>query len=60
MAATEREEFVRPPHVQERGDWQRALDSAPHRLEGEQFVGGQEHFYLEGQACLVVPTEDEA
>ncbi|MFM9268903.1 xanthine dehydrogenase molybdopterin binding subunit [Halomonas elongata] len=59
VAATEREEFVRPTHVQERGDWQRALADAPHRLEGEQFVGGQEHFYLEGQACLVVPSEDE-
>ncbi|MDT8893829.1 xanthine dehydrogenase molybdopterin binding subunit [Halomonas sp. I1] len=59
VAATEREEFVRPTHVQERGDWQNALEEAPHQLEGEQFVGGQEHFYLEGQACLVVPSEDE-
>ncbi|PSJ23619.1 xanthine dehydrogenase molybdopterin binding subunit [Halomonas sp. ND22Bw] len=59
VAAAEREEFVRPTHVHERGDWQRALSEAPHVLEGEQFVGGQEHFYLEGQACLVVPSEDE-
>ncbi|MED5556647.1 MAG: xanthine dehydrogenase molybdopterin binding subunit, partial [Pseudomonadota bacterium] len=28
-------------------------------IEGELFIGGQEHFYLEGQACIVVPTEDE-
>ncbi|APE32379.1 xanthine dehydrogenase molybdopterin binding subunit [Halomonas aestuarii] len=59
VAAAERGEFVRPTHVHERGDWQQALDDAPHVLEGEQFVGGQEHFYLEGQACLVLPTEDE-
>ncbi|GEK71851.1 MULTISPECIES: xanthine dehydrogenase molybdopterin binding subunit [Halomonas] len=59
VAAAEREEFVRPTHVHERGDWQTALERAPHVLEGEQFVGGQEHFYLEGQACLVVPSEDE-
>ncbi|QFU01841.1 putative xanthine dehydrogenase subunit D [Halomonas sp. THAF5a] len=59
VAAAEREEFVRPPHTHERGDWQRALHEAAHVLEGEQFVGGQEHFYLEGQACLAQPTEDE-
>ncbi|ATJ82952.1 xanthine dehydrogenase, molybdenum binding subunit [Halomonas beimenensis] len=59
VAAAEREDFVRPTHVHERGDWQQALAGAPHVLEGEQFVGGQEHFYLEGQACLVLPTEDE-
>ncbi|MDT8878026.1 xanthine dehydrogenase molybdopterin binding subunit [Halomonas saccharevitans] len=59
VAAAERGEFVRPPHTHERGDWQQALGTAPHVLEGEQFVGGQEHFYLEGQACLAQPTEDE-
>ena len=58
-AAAERGEFVRPTHVQERGDWETTLASAQLRVEGEQFVGGQEHFYLEGQACLVTPTEDE-
>ncbi|MDR5865667.1 xanthine dehydrogenase molybdopterin binding subunit [Halomonas koreensis] len=59
VAAAEREDFVRPTHVHERGDWRQALSEAPHVIEGEQFVGGQEHFYLEGQACLVQPTEDE-
>ncbi|MDY7117300.1 xanthine dehydrogenase molybdopterin binding subunit [Halomonas sp. SSL-5] len=59
VAAAEREEFVRPTHVQARGDWAASLAEAPLRVEGEQFVGGQEHFYLEGQACLVTPTEDE-
>ena len=59
VAATEREEFVRPTHVQTRGDWQQALDQAEQIVEGELFVGGQEHFYLEGQACVVHPTEDE-
>ncbi|PAU79347.1 xanthine dehydrogenase molybdopterin binding subunit [Halomonas salipaludis] len=59
VAAAEREEFVRPTHVQHSGDWQAALSGAAHVIESEQFVGGQEHFYLEGQACLVQPTEDE-
>ncbi|EHA16148.1 xanthine dehydrogenase molybdopterin binding subunit [Halomonas sp. HAL1] len=59
VAAAEREEFVRPTHVQTRGNWQQALDQAEQLIEGELFVGGQEHFYLEGQACVVHPTEDE-
>ncbi|WP_234245824.1 xanthine dehydrogenase molybdopterin binding subunit [Billgrantia desiderata] len=59
VAAAERGEFVRPTHVQQSGDWEQALASAAHVVEAEQFVGGQEHFYLEGQACLVQPTEDE-
>ncbi|MEG3078937.1 xanthine dehydrogenase molybdopterin binding subunit [Halomonas sp. 5021] len=59
LAATEREEFVRPTHVQERGDWQATLEQASQHIEGELFIGGQEHFYLEGQACIVLPSEDE-
>lgn len=59
VAAAEAGDVVRPTHVQQSGDWQQALDASAHVLEGEQFVGGQEHFYLEGQACLVLPTEDE-
>ncbi|MCW4153417.1 xanthine dehydrogenase molybdopterin binding subunit [Halomonas sp. 18H] len=59
VAATEREEFVRPTHVQERGDWQATLEQASQHIEGELFIGGQEHFYLEGQACIVLPSEDE-
>ncbi|GAB2800093.1 xanthine dehydrogenase molybdopterin binding subunit [Halomonas shantousis] len=59
VAAVEAEEFVRPTHVQQSGDWEQVLDTAPHVLESEQCVGGQEHFYLEGQACLALPSEDE-
>lgn len=59
VVAAERGEFVRPTHVQQSGDWERALADATHVVEADQFVGGQEHFYLEGQACLVQPTEDE-
>jgi xanthine dehydrogenase large subunit len=59
VAAAERKEFVRPSHVQQSGDWEQALNNATLTVEGEQFVGGQEHFYLEGQSCLVQPTEDE-
>ncbi|MCP1314671.1 MULTISPECIES: xanthine dehydrogenase molybdopterin binding subunit [unclassified Halomonas] len=59
VAAIEHDERVRPSHVQERGDWQQCLEEASNVIEGALFVGGQEHLYLEGQACLVLPTEDE-
>ncbi|WP_148861303.1 xanthine dehydrogenase molybdopterin binding subunit [Marinobacter fonticola] len=57
-AALEKQLFVRPSHTQLRGEPDKALAEAPHRLQAEMHVGGQEHFYLEGQVCLVEPTED--
>lgn len=56
--ALDKEFFVRPSQTQLRGNPDQALSQAPHRLTGEQVIGGQEHFYLEGQACLAEPTED--
>ncbi|MEA3029465.1 MAG: xanthine dehydrogenase large subunit [Sphingomonadales bacterium] len=43
-----------------RGDAQAALAAAPHRLQGTLEMGGQEHFYLEGQAALATPGEGGA
>ncbi|MFZ0210616.1 MAG: xanthine dehydrogenase molybdopterin binding subunit [Roseiarcus sp.] len=40
-----------------RGDIEGALGASPHRLEGTLRIGGQEHFYLEGQASLAIPGE---
>lgn len=34
-----------------------ALAGAPLRLSGQLRIGGQEHFYLEGQAALAIPGE---
>ena len=50
--------FVRPTHQLVRGDAAKALAEAPNRIQGQQHVNGQEHFYLEGQVCSVLPTED--
>ena len=36
-----------------------ALKEAPRRLSGQFNIGGQEHFYLEGQVALAVPGEDQ-
>ena len=48
---------VLPDYDFGRGDTEAALKAAPHRLGGEFHIGGQEHFYLEGQAALAVPGE---
>jgi len=49
--------FVLPPVRVQRGDAQAGLARAAHRLSGQFEVGGQEHFYLEGQIAYVVPQE---
>jgi len=48
---------VLPDYEFGRGDIEGALDASPHRLEGTFRIGGQEHFYLEGQASLAIPGE---
>ena len=42
-----------------RGDAAAAIDKASRRLEGELTIGGQEHFYLEGQASFAFPGEGD-
>jgi xanthine dehydrogenase large subunit len=49
---------VRPPHALHRGDAQQAIKQAKHKINGELDIGGQEHFYLEGQVSIATPTED--
>ena len=41
-----------------RGDWHAALAAAPRRAQGTLRIGGQDHFYLEGQISLALPMED--
>jgi xanthine dehydrogenase large subunit len=41
-----------------RGDAEAALRVAPHRLDGELRIGGQEHFYLETNAALAYRDHD--
>lgn len=51
--------FFHEPRVIQRGDAAREISVARHRLQGRFYVGGQEHFYLEGQAALAIPGEDQ-
>ena len=49
---------VLPTQVMARGDAEAALARSPLRLQGRIDIGGQEHFYLEGQVAMAVPGED--
>ncbi len=51
--------YLEAPYVMRRGDVGAALAAAPRRLSGRIEIGGQEHFYLEGQAALAIPGEDD-
>ncbi|MBN2906668.1 MAG: xanthine dehydrogenase molybdopterin binding subunit [Rhodobacteraceae bacterium] len=55
LAANSR--FEDGPRIWTRGDPAAAIAAAPHRVEGVIEIGGQEHFYLEGQAALALPQE---
>ncbi|HVZ45270.1 MAG TPA: xanthine dehydrogenase molybdopterin binding subunit [Ramlibacter sp.] len=57
-AARERS-FVLPPVTVRRGDPEQGIAGARHRLQGSLDVGGQEHFYLEGQVGYVLPLEQD-
>ena len=51
-------EIVLPDYEFVGGDADAVIAKAPHRLDGVLHIGGQEHFYLEGQIALAVPGED--
>ena len=57
-AAVAAKSFVLPTSGLTRGRPQEALARSPHRLSGSLAVGGQDHFYLEGQVAAALPQED--
>lgn len=50
--------YVLPSRTFRRGDAQTAILRAPRRLRGKLRIGGQDHFYLEGQVAMALPQED--
>ncbi|MAS13336.1 MAG: xanthine dehydrogenase molybdopterin binding subunit [Nitratireductor sp.] len=50
--------LVTAPLKLERGDSAAAIAAAPHSIKGQMRVGGQDHFYLEGQIAFAMPGED--
>ncbi len=57
--AVKAQSFVLPPVTVRRGEPERGIARAPHRLSGSLDVGGQEHFYLEGQVGYALPLEQD-
>lgn len=56
-AAHAAQSYVLPPVTVRRGEPEAALQAALHTLSGSLEVGGQEHFYLEGQIAYALPLE---
>lgn len=50
--------FEDGPRIYQKGDAAAALTTAPQSLSGTINIGGQEHFYLEGQAALALPQDN--
>lgn len=57
-AARAAESRIEPTQRMARGDAAVALAAAPLRLSGGFDMGGQDHFYLEGQVAVATPGED--
>jgi xanthine dehydrogenase large subunit len=51
--------FFGEPYRFARGDARAAIAAAPRRVAGSIEIGGQDHFYLEGQVALATPGEGE-
>ena len=56
-AAHAAKSYVLPPVTVRRGEPEAALKQSQHTLTGQLAVGGQEHFYLEGQVAYALPLE---
>ena len=49
--------FYQPDFTLKKGSVEEGFESADHIVTGELQIGGQEHFYLETQASIVIPKE---
>ncbi len=52
------ETFFEEPLTYKNGDPDSAIKSSPRKISGEIEIGGQEHFYLEGQVAIAIPQEN--
>lgn len=59
-AALAAKSYIMPSQHIVRGGPARRLAKAPRRLSGTVIIGGQDHFYLEGQIAIAMPQEDGA
>lgn len=57
--AIEKESFFEHYRYLKKGDTEEAFRNSDHVFSGVARMGGQEHFYLETQACIVVPKPED-
>lgn len=57
--AIEKNALLGSVRTMQRGDVDAALKTAKYTLKGELEIGAQEHWYLETQACICVPGEQQ-
>ena len=58
-ALEKQQKLVTPAMQLQKGDVLNALKNSPHRLSGQLEIGGQDHFYMEGQVAVAIPGEDD-
>jgi xanthine dehydrogenase large subunit len=52
------DQHILPDYTFRKDDSAAALSESAYRVKGRLRIGGQEHFYLEGQVSLAIPGED--
>uniref|UniRef100_A0A6P7FW35 Xanthine dehydrogenase n=1 Tax=Diabrotica virgifera virgifera TaxID=50390 RepID=A0A6P7FW35_DIAVI len=57
--AIRHQSFFETVTLLEKGDIDNVFRRAPHTLEGECRMGGQEHFYFETQSCIAIPKPED-
>ncbi|OJK04181.1 hypothetical protein ASPACDRAFT_75671 [Aspergillus aculeatus ATCC 16872] len=57
--AIEAESFFEHYRYIQTGDVESAFEKAAHVFTGDSKMGGQEHFYLETQACVAIPKNED-
>jgi len=56
--ALEKNYLISSDHVMQRGDAVEGVKAAQYQISGQIEIGGQDHFYLEGQVSMAQPQED--
>ncbi len=57
--AIKQKKFIGPRRQIKCGDPETAINNAPEKLSGKFYIGGQEQFYLESQAAIAFPGEQD-
>ncbi|XP_069624485.1 xanthine dehydrogenase/oxidase isoform X2 [Ranitomeya imitator] len=57
--AINHQSFFLPIQKIENGNIEKGFQEADHTMEGELYIGGQEHFYLETNCCIAVPKGED-